>query len=881
MSAYKRLYKSDVVSTPYVANKEWSISVCDLESYGIKIYNGVKTSSIFDYYNDIKTNNEYDRLVYDSVNHLYYQSFSGSLLDSSLLLESNYYESASIYRLSGSYFDYTPVGYMIKDFPSGSGAEIKILSISKDIYGFAVKDISFNISTSFMNLQDDGKGNIYDLATSPYTHVGNIFYEQGMVVVTNQSYQTIFPLPPYAKDDTYTIRPSDSPYTFNPLANDNARGGTLRTGSIVLSGSDASKFMVIGNGTVTFTGAVPGVYTTDYRLSSSPTGSSCILNSNFAKITINVQRALCGFILYVNDVTVPGPTPTPTPTPTPGPTATPTPTFTPTPAPTATPTPTPTPTFLMPTATPTPTVTATPTPTITPTPTVTPTFTPTATPTITPTPTITSTPTSTPTITPTPTLTPTPTPTNTGAPTFTPTATPTITPTPTITDTPTPTPTITNTPTATPTITPTPTITLTPTPTPTITNTPTVTPTITNTPTVTPTISPTPTITLTPTPTPTITLTPTPTPTITNTPTVTPTITNTPTVTPTPTPAGCFTYEITNYYTTNKTVYYNDCNNDPQTVSAPGNGLQSYICAIEGTVTHFETDCSGGSTDCLAIVQGSSCTGTPTPTPTPTATAVPPTPTPTPTATPTSTPTITPTPTATVAGCYTYEVTNYYTVSKTISYNDCAGNPQSFSANGNGLQTYNICAIEGSFSFDGVECSGGSSDCVSIVQGSVCSTTPTPTPAPTATPTPTPTAVPATPTPTPTITDTPTPTPTAVPDTPTPTPTATPTNTPTVTPTPTPTIVCYDYVATADQTDIDNSDDGIVYFEYIDCNGDSQILTRGTTVPSNDICARSVGTVYILVGGNQTTTFSSLWSGGITVCNAATPTPTPTPTTAP
>jgi len=54
MSAYKRLYKSDIVSTPYLANKNWSISVCDLESYGIRVYNGVKTSSIFDYNNDIK-----------------------------------------------------------------------------------------------------------------------------------------------------------------------------------------------------------------------------------------------------------------------------------------------------------------------------------------------------------------------------------------------------------------------------------------------------------------------------------------------------------------------------------------------------------------------------------------------------------------------------------------------------------------------------------------------------------------------------------------------------------------------------------------------------------------------------------------------------------
>lgn len=73
MSAYKRLYKSDVVDIPYVANKEWTISACDLSSYGIRVYNGVKTDGLFDSANSEKTNNEYDRFVYDSINHLYFQ----------------------------------------------------------------------------------------------------------------------------------------------------------------------------------------------------------------------------------------------------------------------------------------------------------------------------------------------------------------------------------------------------------------------------------------------------------------------------------------------------------------------------------------------------------------------------------------------------------------------------------------------------------------------------------------------------------------------------------------------------------------------------------------------------------------------------------------
>jgi len=421
MSSYKRLYKSDVVSIPYIANKEWTISSCDLNSYGIRVLNGVKTDTTFDYSNDEKTYNEYDRFVYDSINHLYYQYFSGSLLDNTSNLESNYYEDASIYRASGSYFDYTPVGYMIKTLPTASGAEIKVLSVSKEVYGQSIKELSFNISTSLYNLQDDGKGNIFDLATNPYTLVGNIFYGQGVAVVSHQDYQTIFLLAPYAKDDTFTISPADVPYSINPTANDDLRGLTLSTGSLVLSGGDASFFTNLGNGTLSFTQATPGTYETSYQFLATTTTSSCTFPSNFAKITVNVQRPLCGFVLLVQDVTTPAATPTPLPTATPGPSITPSPTFTATPTAAPTSTPTSTPTFVMPPATATPLPTATPTSTPTPTATTTPTPTPTlfcgtltgiaycvglttATPTPTPTATISATPTVTGTPTPTPTL---------------------------------------------------------------------------------------------------------------------------------------------------------------------------------------------------------------------------------------------------------------------------------------------------------------------------------------------------------------------------------------------------------------------------------------------------------------------------------------------
>ena len=98
-------------------------------------------------------------------------------------------------------------------------------------------------------------------------------------------------------------------------------------------------------------------------------------------------------------------------------------------------------------------------------------------------------------------------------------------------------------------------------------------------------------------------------PTTTTTSTTTSTTTETPTTstttsTTTAGPTCCYQYEITNYYTTSKTIFYTDCNGTPSSISAPGNGLQTYInCAIEGSISFSETPCDGGSSDCIAVVQ--------------------------------------------------------------------------------------------------------------------------------------------------------------------------------------------------------------------------------------------------------------------------------------
>ena len=101
MSAYKRINNSDVVISPYIANKQWAFESYELPDNGIQIFFGSLMTESFSAENDPVTYGRYERLVYDSIDHMYYQNFSGSL-DITSNLHSTNYESASIYRASGS-----------------------------------------------------------------------------------------------------------------------------------------------------------------------------------------------------------------------------------------------------------------------------------------------------------------------------------------------------------------------------------------------------------------------------------------------------------------------------------------------------------------------------------------------------------------------------------------------------------------------------------------------------------------------------------------------------------------------------------------------------------------------------------------------------------
>ena len=324
MSSFKKLSKSDVTVVSNHANKQWILPYCPYptSSEYITIYKGTNFSSSFSLDDDLVTEGQYERLIYSQINQLFYQSYTEPLDTSSLMFTLNNYESASQQRPTSSYFIYNNSDNLIQTFPTGfdNSGSIRVIAVNQDIYGNKVLPNHFILSSSAYYVVDDGFGNLYNLSASSAgayisggyfnpdeyfvsldinatdvvkTHVGNIYYAHGLGIITNPDYQTMFPLPPIAKNDSGSFLTTDTKVISASL-NDYARSGTLDTGSLILSGSttgDGYSWATGSNGTVVLTTTVPGTYTVYYTIGANIAGSCATqLRSNKARVTAYVTE---------------------------------------------------------------------------------------------------------------------------------------------------------------------------------------------------------------------------------------------------------------------------------------------------------------------------------------------------------------------------------------------------------------------------------------------------------------------------------------------------------------------------------------------------------------------------------------------------------------
>ena len=266
--SYKTLNSNDITLTSYIANKQWEVSDATLYQNGITIYVGenlpITKDYPFDPIDDSQTSNEeYRRLIFDSIKNLYYQNYiSGSLtgkfFNSSSIF--NYEQSTltsgsmlaanrNLPTITGSYLD--PNNPTVFDsnlydissslydeiiFDPDIGSKIVVLSIDQNIFGSGLSPNTFAISGSTYHIADDGEGNLYDTLATSSLYVGNIFYSQGLVVLTHQDYLCLFGVPPTTKNDYFTYQNTDYlPQSLSILANDFADCNAIDPNSVNLT----------------------------------------------------------------------------------------------------------------------------------------------------------------------------------------------------------------------------------------------------------------------------------------------------------------------------------------------------------------------------------------------------------------------------------------------------------------------------------------------------------------------------------------------------------------------------------------------------------------------------------------------------------------------
>jgi len=229
--AKNTLNAADVSSTPIKVRYSVTYPSSSFSNYGITLRSGSNIPySVAMSPAQIETMNNY-RVI----KQLYYQNYlTGSLLNTASAWDPDWVSTAA----SGS-GDET-----IYYLPTGSSEEILIFTIPSTQFGEQISRNSFALSASDASymIVDDGNGNLIDLLSSN-SKVGNLFYAQGIGVITNQSYAfsnqyylyLTSEITVYQNEVRCLINENDFNYTLNPSAN---KAGTSGSYINAVTGSD-------------------------------------------------------------------------------------------------------------------------------------------------------------------------------------------------------------------------------------------------------------------------------------------------------------------------------------------------------------------------------------------------------------------------------------------------------------------------------------------------------------------------------------------------------------------------------------------------------------------------------------------------------------------
>lgn len=185
----KRLNVSDVFTIPYEANKLWSVPSSSFVDDGIFFQIGTYTDS------QVKTSYTDSDLLYKSVLANYYPTFYPTFSHSTASYSQTIYWSTNL--STASYSGFQNLGNPVtteKYFPTTSGSFIYTLNIPSSLYSNKIVPTTFKMQISGGLIYDDGEYNLRYSGSnqsssignvlSQSSYVGNLFYEQGLGVLT-------------------------------------------------------------------------------------------------------------------------------------------------------------------------------------------------------------------------------------------------------------------------------------------------------------------------------------------------------------------------------------------------------------------------------------------------------------------------------------------------------------------------------------------------------------------------------------------------------------------------------------------------------------------------------------------------------------------------
>jgi hypothetical protein len=188
MSIFKSFITSDVIVSPFKVNKSFTFKGNELTGSNVEIDRYIGKNIIETLWvsgsNPTGYINIQDQiLVYHSIRELYYSNFlKGNNGSPAGTASFNTDGTITGPYYTPNYYNYLP-NTLLADryFPTGSDEIVGVISIPSNLYGEYVRPGSFTLSNGFQNLFDDGEGNVL----SGSLKVGDIIYEHGMVILTN------------------------------------------------------------------------------------------------------------------------------------------------------------------------------------------------------------------------------------------------------------------------------------------------------------------------------------------------------------------------------------------------------------------------------------------------------------------------------------------------------------------------------------------------------------------------------------------------------------------------------------------------------------------------------------------------------------------------